>query len=252
MSENLLPENTQNTFENREIDENPVDSLHNNGFIFNEVNLENDENPSDFLHNNGFLYNHENLENAENPIEDNAFLFDQVDLDEINVEEVPNFADPNNFNNDFFFPDHDRFQYSNKSTPDIWEKVDSLSQLPPEDNFTNKIGPGHWGSPEIHPENTKNLGSPKSSFCDFVMPFIINVLIFPTNTHLRSKGIKRTTPDEILQLFLFELAQVCTSEKHSVMQKNVASVRRDLFRKYGIPGKWPCKDRLQQIRSHLR
>ena len=29
------------------IDENPVDSLHNNGFIFNEVNLENDENPSE-------------------------------------------------------------------------------------------------------------------------------------------------------------------------------------------------------------
>ena len=47
MSENLLPENTQYTFENREIDENPVDSLHNNGFIFNEVNLENDENPSE-------------------------------------------------------------------------------------------------------------------------------------------------------------------------------------------------------------
>ena len=47
MSENLLPENTQNTFENREIDENPVDSLHNNGFIFNKVNLENDENPNE-------------------------------------------------------------------------------------------------------------------------------------------------------------------------------------------------------------
>ena len=94
-----------------------------------------------------------------------------------------------------------------------------MSQLPALDYFINKVGQGHFASPEIHPENTKDLSSPKSSFLDFVMPFIINVLVVPTNNHLRSKGIKRTTSDEILQLFLFELAQVCTAEKHSVMQK---------------------------------
>ena len=88
--ENPLPENT---FKNNEIYENPSDSRHNTGFILNEKNLENEGNPCDFLHNNGFLYNYENLENAENPIEDNALFFERIDLDEINVAEVPHFED---------------------------------------------------------------------------------------------------------------------------------------------------------------
>ena len=221
-SPELVPENIFESPENLELDENLSNSLHNNAFIFNPQNFDNEENPSDFSRDNGFIYNHENLENEDNfgdSIENNAYLFEEIEVDVLNDEEVPPFADPDTVNNDFFFPDHERFSYANKSTPDIWEKVTSLSQLPALDYFINKVGQGHFASPEIHPENTKDLSSPKGSFLDFVMPFIINVLVVPTNNNLRSKGIKRTTSDEILQLFLFELAQVCTAEKHSVMQK---------------------------------
>jgi hypothetical protein len=191
-------------------------------------------------------HEHDDEDPSAESLHNNAFMFNEIVFDE-----VPHVVDPNNDNN-LFFPDVERFAYANGETPDIWEKVEHLSQLPPEDYFFTKVNPDYRGAPRIHPHNSKNLGSPKSAFCDFIIPFIINVLLAPTNTFLRSKGIKPTTYQEIFQLFLFELAQVCTSEKHSVMQENVASVRRDLFKKYGINGTWPCASRLQKIRSHLR
>ena len=94
--------------------------------------------------------------------------------------------------------------------------------------------------------------SPKTSFCEFLCRYIIDVLLTPTNINLRSKGKKPTNYEEILQLFLFECAMVVSAEQHSVLQPNVSSIRRDMFKKYGIYATWPCADRLQEIRSHLR
>ena len=179
-------------------------------------------------------------------LNNNAFMFNDV---QIRPNQI--ILDANNAINDFFIPNFERFAYANKATANIWEPVLHESQLIPEDYVYQKISQAYV-QPQISPENTKNLSTAKSTFCEFMFLLIENVLLIPTNFFLRSKRLKVTTCEEILQLFLFEMAMVCTAEKHSEMQPNVAIARRSLFKNYGILGKWPSANRLQQIRSHLR
>ena len=179
-------------------------------------------------------------------VNNNAFEFNDVQPEPDRIV-----LDANNANNEFFIPNFERFAYANKATVDIWEPVVLESQLIPEDFVYAKISPA-YEQPQISPLNTKNLSTPKSAFSEFMYPLIDNVLLIPTNFNLRSNQIKETTSEEILQFFLFEMAMLCTTEKHSVMQANVSIVRRSLYKNYGILGTWPHANRLQQKRSHIR
>ena len=105
----------------------------------------------------------EGLENDEFPdnpegIQNNAFMFNRINLDPIQ-------GAIRNVNLDFHFPDFEHFAYKGKTTKQIWEKLATEDQLPPEDYFYSKVGPAYFQTPQISPTNVKDLRWGYWSFC---------------------------------------------------------------------------------------
>ena len=94
----------------------------------------------------------ENDENPDDPgrVQNNAFMFNSINLDPIQ-------GAIRNVNLDFHFPDFEHFAYKGKSTKQIWEKLETEDQLPPEDYFYSKVGPAYFQAPQISQTNLKDL-----------------------------------------------------------------------------------------------
>jgi hypothetical protein len=143
-----------------------------------------------------------------------------------------------------------------------WVEVTSTLQLPDEDYFENALGENYRRQPFIHPENSKNLSTPLTTFHAFLDPVLLESILHSTNENIRSQNVilvaqnkptnKTTTLQELHELIFSLMAMKVSSSDHSEFDNNICILRDVLLRHYGINAKWPNSKRLQFLRTHLR